>query len=390
MTSEGAFPVLGPQGSVNLGAFVSSFTALPSTPTVPRPPHQAPWQQHPPNLLGPVLPPGRALVLPSFTSTPLVAGEAGRGPGWPGAYNITVAVRPEQRPVPAPQAQTFFLTQAPLHGSTPGALCGGAVCPVPQFLVASAVKPNLPAPPAGRTQASDGGLYLPRPPQAAVPATQLASGELPAMARPHPHGAARSSGPACSQLTTSPGNTCSRTSVYEKYQRWQYYKPLARRHLPQSPDAEALSCFLIPMLRTLAHLKPTMMPEEGMSWGVQECQCQSSSDRRIYYEMAGEFMEFEAEEAMQMQKAQWMTVAQGLPPPASHRPGPRVPPAPEWGQKGGTPPRSPGAKGQMQWEPRKATVPKAALFILGALGIDLNGQQQSGVSPGPDRGTGQG
>ncbi|KAK2508636.1 hypothetical protein MC885_020453 [Smutsia gigantea] len=324
-----AFPVLGPQGSVNLGAFVSSFTALPSAPPIPRPPHQAPWQQHPPKLLGPVLPPGRALVLPSFPSTPLVAGEAGRGPGWAGAYNITVAVRPEQRPLPAPRAQTFFLTQTPLHGSTPGALCGGAVCPVPQFLVASAVKPILPAPPAGRTQASDGGWSLPRPPQAAVPATQLASGELPAMARPHAHGAARSNGPGCSQPTTSPGNTCSRTSVYEKYRRWQYYKPLACRHLPQSPDVEALSCFLIPVLRTVDRLKPTMTPEEGLS----EWQCQSSSDHRIYYEMAGKFMEFEAKEAMQMQKAQWMTVAQGLPPPASHRPGPRALPAPEQDQK---------------------------------------------------------
>ncbi|KAK2489447.1 hypothetical protein MC885_000097 [Smutsia gigantea] len=316
MTSEGAFPVLGPQGSVNLGTFVSSFTVLPSAPPVPGPPHRAPWQQHPPNLPGPVLPPGSALVLPAFPSMPLVAGQADRGPGWPGAYNLTVPVRPEQRPV-----------------STPGVLCGGAVCPAPQFLVASGVEPILPAPPAGSTQASHGGWSLPCPHQPAVSATQLASGELSAMASPHAHGAARSSGPACWLPTTSPGNACTRTSVYEKYRRWQHYKPLARRHLPQSPDAEALSCFLIPVLQTLARLKPTMMLEEGLSWALQEWQHQSSSDRRIYYEMVGKFMEFEAEEVKQMQMAQWMTAAQGLPSPATHRPGPRAPPAPERGQK---------------------------------------------------------
>ncbi|KAK2502172.1 hypothetical protein MC885_005519 [Smutsia gigantea] len=234
-------------------------------------------------------------------------------------------IRLEQRCLQAPQAQTVFLTQAPLHGSTPGALCGGAVCPVPQFLVTSAVEPILPAPPAGSTQASDGGWSLPRPPQAAVPATQLASGQLPAMARPHPHGAARSGGPACWHPTASPRNTCSGTSVYEKYRHWQHYRPLARRHLPQSPDAEALSCFVIPVLRTLAHLKPTVTLEEGLLWGVQEWQRHSNSDRRIYYEMAGKLMEFEAEEAKQMQTAQWIMAAQGLPPPVPLRPGPWAP-----------------------------------------------------------------
>ncbi|KAK2501784.1 hypothetical protein MC885_019960 [Smutsia gigantea] len=326
MTSEGAFPVLGPQGSVNLGTFVPSFTVLPSAPPVPGPPHRAPWQQRPPNLPGPVLPPGSALVLPAFPSTPLVAGQAGRGPGWPGAYNLTVPVRPEQRPVQAPQAQTIFLPQATHQVSTPGALGGGAVCPAPQFLVAPAGKPILPAPPAGTTQASHGGWSLPRPHQPAVPATQLASGSS-------QHGAARSGGPACWPPTTSPGNACTRTSVYEKYRRWQHYKPLARRHLPHSPDTEALSCFLIPVLRTLARLKPTMTLEEGLSWALQEWRLQSNSDRHIYYEMARKFMEFEAEEVRQMQTAQRMTAAQGLPPPATHRPGPRAPPAPERDQK---------------------------------------------------------
>nr|XP_036859963.1 NUT family member 2G-like [Manis javanica] len=362
MRSGGAFPVPGPQGTVNLGTFVSSFTVLPSAPPVLGPPHWTPWQQHPPNLLGPVLPPGSTLVLPAFPSTPLVAGQASCGPGWPGAGNVTVHVWPEQRPVQAPQPQTFVVTQAPLHGSTPGALCGGAVCPVPQFLAASGVKTILPAPPAWSTQASDGGWSLHRPPRAAVPAAQLACGELPAMARPRPPGAARNSGPACSQPTASPGNASHRTSMNEKFRRWQHCKSLARRYLPQSPDAEALSCFLIPVLRTLARRNPTMTLEEGLQRGVQEWHCLSKSERSIYYEMAGRFMEFEAEEARQCQNAQWMKAAQGVPPPAPLRPVPRAPSAPERGQKRGMPPCSPGAKGQRQWEPGKAAVPNTVLL----------------------------
>ncbi|KAK2494831.1 hypothetical protein MC885_021148 [Smutsia gigantea] len=228
-----AFTVLGPEGTVNLAAFVSSFTVLPSAPPVPGPPQWTTWQQCPPNLLGPALPPGSALVLPAFPSTPSVAAGAGRGLGWSGACNITVHVRSEQRPAETHQAQTFILTQAPLHGNTPGALCGGVACPV-----ATAVEPILPAPPAWSTRAADGCWSLHRTPQAAVPAAQLASG-------PHPLGAAMRGGPACWQPTTSPGDACSCTSVYEKFRRWQHYKPLAHRHLPQSPDAEALSCFLM-------------------------------------------------------------------------------------------------------------------------------------------------
>lgn len=42
------------------------------------------------------------------------------------------------------------------------------------------------------------------------------------------------------------------------------------------------------------------------------------------------------------------------------------------------PPHSPGAKGQRQWEPWKATVPNMALLILGALGNDLDATSSLG------------
>ncbi|KAL1786647.1 NUT family member 1 [Sigmodon hispidus] len=117
--------------------------------------------------------------------------------------------------------------------------------------------------------------------------------------------------------------------VYENYRRWQRYKVLARTHLSQSPDAEALSCFLIPVLRSLARLKPTMTLEEGLPRALQEWERTSNFDRMIFYEMAEKFMEFEAEEEMQIQNAQLMNGSQGLSPvtPLKVDPGPLVPEA---------------------------------------------------------------
>ncbi|XP_037590984.1 NUT family member 2G-like [Cebus imitator] len=72
-----------------------------------------------------------------------------------------------------------------------------------------------------------------------------------------------------------------------------------------------------------------MTLEEGLLWAMQEWQHTSNFDRMIYYEMAGKFLEFEAEEEMQIQKSQWMKGPQCLPPPAPPRLEPRRPSAPE-------------------------------------------------------------
>lgn len=53
------------------------------------------------------------------------------------------------------------------------------------------------------------------------------------------------------------------------------------------------------------------------------------------------FMEFEAEEEMQIQKLQWVKLAQGLPPAAPPKPEPRGPPAPDVGPQPGTAPTFP-------------------------------------------------
>ncbi|XP_055984112.1 NUT family member 2G-like, partial [Sorex fumeus] len=118
-------------------------------------------------------------------------------------------------------------------------------------------------------------------------------------------------------------------SVYENFQRWKLLKALTRRYLPRTPDTEVLSCFLIPVFRTLARLKPTMSLEEGLRLALREWRGTSNYDRMIYSDMAAKFMEFEAEEEMEVQKLQWTNGAQGLPLPAPPRPGPKARPQAE-------------------------------------------------------------
>ncbi|XP_047556522.1 NUT family member 2G-like [Lutra lutra] len=348
MALQGASAVLGPHVATDPGASLSAFMARPfPTPTAGAP-HRPLWGQHPPPLMTPPFPPGGPLVLPAFSRTPLVAGEAGLGPNGTGTCNVIVQVRSEQGCSVTPQTQTIVLTQAPLSWSAPGALCGGAACPAPLFVTASAVETSMPASAHGGSQAGKGGSAPSLPPPAQPPAAQLTTVVPPVDARPQPHGASRS------RTTASPEDSCNPKSVYENFRRWQRFKSLARRHLPQSPDAEALSCFLIPVLRSLARLKPTMTLEEGVWRAVQEWQSRSNFDRLIYYEMAGKFMEFEMEEEMQMQKLQWVKVAQGLPPPAPPKPERRGPPAAEAGPQPACVPRKAGSRAQpSRQQPRR-------------------------------------
>ncbi|XP_032722603.1 NUT family member 2G-like [Lontra canadensis] len=348
MALQGASAVLGPHVATDPGASLSAFMARPFPAPTAGAPHRPLWGQHPPPLMTPPFPSGGPLVLPAFSRTPLVAGEAGLGPNGTGTCNVIVQVRSEQGCSVTPQTQTIVLTQAPLSWSGPGALCGGAACPAPLFVTASAVETSMPASAHGGSQAGKGGLAPSLPPPAQPPVAQLTTVVPPVNARPQPHGASRS------RTTASPEDSCNPKSVYENFRRWQRFKSLARRHLPQSPDAEALSCFLIPVLRSLARLKPTMTLEEGVWRAVQEWQSRSNFDRLIYYEMAGKFMEFEMEEEMQMQKLQWVKVAQGMPPPAPPKPERRGPPAAEAGPQPACVPRKAGSRAQpSRQQPRR-------------------------------------
>ncbi|XP_059782307.1 NUT family member 2G-like [Balaenoptera ricei] len=328
MASEGAWPVLGTDVTVNPGASLSTFTAVPFPPPIPGAQHRPPWQQHLPRPLTPAFPPGSSLLLPAFPRTPLVA-NGGRGPSAPGACNLTVQVRSQGRPVEAPQTQTFVVTQAPLNWSAPGALSRSAACPAPVFIATPVMGTVVTAPAVGVSQAGKGGWTPGFPPQAPPPAAQLAPIIRPVNSGPWPHGTSREGRLATNQSNASQDGSSNPQREYSNFRRWQRFKPLARRHFHLSPDAEAFSCFLIPVLRSVARLNPNMPLEEGLWRAVQEWRRLSNLDRMIYYERAEKFMEFAAEEETHIQHLQWMQCAQDLPPPAPPKLDPRGPPAPK-------------------------------------------------------------
>ncbi|KAK1334633.1 hypothetical protein QTO34_005640 [Cnephaeus nilssonii] len=350
------FPTSAARGadvSLKPGASMTPFMAQPCPPPSSGPAHRPPGEQHLPPLRTPSFPPGRPLVLPAWPRTPLVAGDAGQGPVGTGADNIMDQVRSEGRGPRPSQTQTIVLTQAPLYGSAPGAICGGAVCPAPLFLEATAVETIMPALAFGGAQAGDGGWCPGLPPQAPPPAVHLA----PIVPRVDPGTRpSREGGLAASQSRASLEDASNPKSVSEDFRRWQRFKALARGHLPQSPDAAALCCFLMPALRPLSRLKPTMTLEEGIGLAMQEWQHKRNCDRRVYFEMAEKFMAFEAEEQMQVQKLQLKKGAQTQPPPAPPRPDPRGPPAPVVGRQPAPTPRKavPSAQcahtSQLPWE----------------------------------------
>ncbi|XP_039330599.2 NUT family member 2G-like [Saimiri boliviensis] len=307
-----AYPVLGPGMTENPGASMPVFTALSfATP--------APGPAHGPPLVTAAVSPGGPPVLSAFPRTPLVAGQDGHALNSAGVSNVFVQMKTEVGPMKAPQAQTLVLTQGPLVWQAPGAFCEGVTCPPPRLLAAAPVLPDMATHVFGGTQACEGGWSQGLPPPGRPPAPQPAPIVAPGNTGPWPQGAHGEGSLAPSQAKAPPDDSCNPKSVYENFRLWQHYKPLARRHLPQSPDTEALSCFFIPVLRSLARRKPSMTLEEGLWQAMREWQLTSNFDRMIYYEMAGKFLEFEAEEEMQIQKSQWMKGSQYLPPPAPPR-----------------------------------------------------------------------
>ncbi|XP_022442813.1 NUT family member 1 [Delphinapterus leucas] len=326
MSSDGASPLPGPDMTMKPGAALSPFTALPFPQPGPGPPDQPPWgppSQHP---VPSALSPGNPLVLSAFPSPLLVTGHGGPGPSGAGAGKVTVKVKTEGGPAEPSQTQNFILTQAALNWAASGAPFGGPESSAPGFLTASNVKTLLPLKAVGVSQEGLPGL----PTQAPLPAAQLAPIVPPEKASPGPHGATGEGGPAAARSKPSLDDlSYTSKGVYENFQCWQRYRALARRHLSQSPDAEALSCFLIPVLCSPARRKPTMTVEEGLPRAVQEWERTSNFDRMIFYEMAEKFMEFEAAEEMQVQNTQLMNGSQGVPPEAPLKLDPPGTPAPE-------------------------------------------------------------
>ncbi|XP_069923168.1 NUT family member 2G [Oryctolagus cuniculus] len=312
----------------------------------PQPTHgpapQPPWGQPPPPLLNVAFPPGSCLVLPAaIPRMPAVAGDGGCGPNGAGNVHLLLQLRTGGQPVEPLHSQTLVYNQTRIILNAPEGFCGAGQNPAPIAVPGSSLQATVPAPTMAGTQASQGGWPLGLPPPTPPPAAQLAPMIFPVNNGPPPQGADREHILPTPKAQASPDNPCNSTSVYENFRRWQHFKALARRLLPQSPDTEALSCFLIPVLRTLAQRRPTMPLEEGLRFALREWQHKSNFDRMIFYEMAEKFMEFEEEEEMQMQKLEWMKGKPCQPPLVSPALLPQGPPAPVAVQQPGTVSRVP-------------------------------------------------
>uniref|UniRef100_A0A8D2CK00 NUT midline carcinoma family member 1 n=1 Tax=Sciurus vulgaris TaxID=55149 RepID=A0A8D2CK00_SCIVU len=361
MAADGASPLPGPDVTLKPGAALSSFTALPFTPPAPGPPDQPLWEPSPQPSLTSTFSPGNPLVLSAFPSPLLMTGEANPGPSGAGvgAGKVIVKVKAEGGPAEPSQTQNFIFTQTALSWIASGTPCGGTEGPPAQYITASNMKTILPTEAVGVSQEGPPGL----PSQATPPAAQLAPIVPPEKAWTGPQGAIGEGGCVATQKPSLGDLAYTSKGVYENFRRWQRYKALARRHVSQSPDVEALSCFLIPVLRSLARLKPTMTLEEGLPRAVQEWEHTSNFDRMIFYEMAEKFMEFEAEEELQIQSAQLMNGAQGLTPAAPLKSDPPGPPAPEVCQQPVYIPKKAASKARAprrrQRKPQRPPVPEA-------------------------------
>uniref|UniRef100_A0A4X1SH14 Nuclear Testis protein N-terminal domain-containing protein n=1 Tax=Sus scrofa TaxID=9823 RepID=A0A4X1SH14_PIG len=272
---------------------------------------------------GPLLLPGSTLLQPAHPMTPRVT-PADHGPIAPGLGNIPGPVWSGGRSALPHQSQAFGRPKAPLNGNASRALMGSALCPAPLCRASPVGDSRVAAPAIAAAQAGKGGLAPGLPPQAA-PSCPDGLHPAPGSSGPWPHGTSGAGSLHASQHTGPQEDASHHKSVYQNFRRWQRFKSLARSHLPQSPDAEALSCFLIPVLRTLARLKPTMMLEEGMWQTMQEWQHMSTVERMAFYEMAAKFMQFEAEDEIRIGNVTCTTRAQGMPPPAPPKLAPQEP-----------------------------------------------------------------
>ncbi|XP_049750984.1 NUT family member 2D-like [Elephas maximus indicus] len=381
-----ATPVLGPDTTMNPGASMSPFTVLPFPPHTPGPPQQTPWMHHPRPLMTSSCLPGTPLGLSAFPRTLLVPSTGNSGPCGARPAKVIFQVRTEGSSAELPGIQTFVMGQTPLNWSAPEAPSGAVEHAPPPYGEASAV---IPATSVVATQACRGvwspALSLQAPP----PAAQLASIFPQVKACSGQHASSGEKSLAVTQSRPSlDDSSCNPQSVYQNYRRWQCFKSLARRHHPQSPDTEALSCFLIPVLRSLARLKPTMTLEEGLWRSVQEWQRKSNFDRMIFYEMAEKFMEFEAEEELQIQMLQQRNASVCLLPPAPRDLDPHGPSStvaaqrpvfiPKKGVSMAQPPKQHRHRTKHPWEPKRShEIPPEAVKEYVEIMEDLLGTAHS-------------
>ncbi|MEJ1284787.1 NUT family member 2 [Cricetulus griseus] len=288
---------LGKNMTANPSASMSTFATLPVLPPAPQPTPQLFWEPPAP-LMTASISPRNPLVLSTLPGMSLVAEDGSTTLGTAVPLNLVQVGTPGRPVQPMPNAN-IVLTQVPLNCNVPVTQGGGMGRPASLFMTTPAANTFINAQIASTVQPQEGLWVLGSHPPTTQPVVQLVPVRSPVNSAPPPKGAVGESGPA-NVKTSSPENYLSKPdSVYGNFRRWQHIKTLVQRHLPQTPDASAFSCFLIPVLRSLARRKPTMNVEEGLWRGLQEWQCTSNYDRMIFFEMAEKFTEFESAEEME-------------------------------------------------------------------------------------------
>ncbi|XP_027289801.1 NUT family member 2 isoform X2 [Cricetulus griseus] len=289
ITSEASS--LGQNMTVNLDAAMSTFATLPVLPPAPQPTLQLFWEPQEPLLTGGISP-WNPLVLSALPGMSLVAEDGSTTLGTAVPLNI-VQIGTTGRPVqPMPNAN-LFLTQVSLNCNVPVTQGGVIGCPASDFMTTHEANTFINAQIASAFQNQEVLWVLGSHPPTTQPVVQLVPVQSPVNSAPPPKGAVVESGPANVQTNSTENCLSKPDSVYGNIRRWQHIKTLVQRHLSQTPDVSAFSCFLIPVLRSLAQRKPTMNVEEGLWRGLQEWQCTSNYDRMIFFEMAEKFKEFE-------------------------------------------------------------------------------------------------
>ncbi|GAB1298170.1 NUT family member 2 [Apodemus speciosus] len=293
--------------TVNPGASIPTFATLPVLPPAPQPAPQLFWEPPAP-LVTAGISPRNPLVLSALPGMSLVAEDGTAALSTAVPLNI-VQLGTLGRPVQPVHNTNIVLTQVPLNCNVPGTQGGGMGCSASLFMTTPAANTFINPRIASTVQPQEGTWVLgPRPPTTQQ-VVQLVPVRSPVNSAPPPKGAYGENAPANIQAN-SPENYLSKPdSVYGNFRRWQHIKTLVQRHLPQTPDVAAFSCFLMPespVLRSLARRKPTMNVEEGLWRGLQEWQCTSNYDRMIFFEMAEKFTEFESAEEMENSRLEVM------------------------------------------------------------------------------------
>ncbi|XP_049634479.1 NUT family member 2G-like [Suncus etruscus] len=311
--SKQAFPDLIPDMTLNLGMSSSTLRVLPFL-NPGASPSYLPRNRF---RFRPRIDLGRQSRRPfcavAFAHNIPVTGAAGHGPSnaEPGVFIFQVGpsnaepgvfifqVGPEAELVASAKQPAFQMQGRPNWGAA-GSLPGGPRYPAPLISASSVKKTVVPTTASRVTQAVQGGFGPQGPPSV----TQGQPIILPFNGGPQTMWVTGDNGVAPVQSRGPREKVGGSQSVYANFRLWQRYKPLAGLYFTQAPDTEAFACFLIPVLRSLARLKPTMTVEEGLGKAMQEWQHISKSEQEIYYGMATKFMEFETEEQMQAPKLQ--------------------------------------------------------------------------------------